>query len=512
MYSSVLALFSRALRVDVRSRGSHLARLGLVVAIYLSVLQVQMMALWGGVGAPGLSFFRSILWLNLIVLTLVGIGAFSSTITEEKEEDSLGLLRMAGVDSLGLLLGKTGGRLIQALALVIVQYPFTLLSITFGGVAIAQIQAAYFALAAYVLLLAGLGSLCSTISQTSRGSARLLVLAVTFHGIAAGLCAAWDFELARTGRTSLLQPLANLLSTSCVFLQTGEILTTGFASSVWTVQVVSNGAVGLLCFLLSWALFDVCSRSPHTEPMSRGFLTTGLGGFRWFNPGRPWTNPLAWKDYHFAAGGIAGLMIRAACYLGLFAVIYWFSPPGTALKDMCRVFLAIQLAALPFDASLLISRALQDEVRGQTIPALVMLPRSVPSIVYSKLGGALRGLIPGLACLVIAFAGSDLLSEWIDPSNWRQYSYVVFFLPNLLLLPHLTAVIALVARWGATPLAIVGLYVVQSAEGMLFMPLFLLTGAFSMELYLVLMGTTNVALCVACHFEVMRRFRKLADK
>ena len=510
MYSSVLALFSRALRVDVRSRGSHLARLGLVVAIYLSVLQVQMMASW--LGAPGLQFFKSILWLNLIVLTLVGIGAFSSTITEEKEEDSLGLLRMAGVDSLGLLLGKTGGRLIQALALVIVQYPFTLLSITFGGVAIAQIQAAYFALAAYVLLLAGLGSLCSTISQTSRGSARLLVLALVVHGVAAGLSAAWGFELARTGQTSLFQPAASLLSTSCVFLQTGEILTTGFSSSVWTVQVVSNVAVGLLCFLLSWALFDVCSRSPHTEPLSRGFLTTGLGGFRWFSPGRPWTNPLAWKDYHFAAGGIAGLMIRAACYVGIFAAVMYFSQPVNDLKSVCRIFLAIQMAALPFDASLLISRALQDEVRGQTIPALVMLPRSVPSIVYSKLGGALRGLIPGLACLVIAFAGSGLLPEWLASPNWWQYSYVVAFLPNLVLLPHLTAVIALVARWGATPLAIVGLYVVQTAESMLFMPLFFLGAPFSMELYLVLMGTTNVALCVACHFEVMRRFRKLADK
>jgi len=47
-------------------------------------------------GAPGLRFFYGISYLNLAFLTLLGISFFSTSISEEKEEDTLGLMLMAG--------------------------------------------------------------------------------------------------------------------------------------------------------------------------------------------------------------------------------------------------------------------------------------------------------------------------------------------------------------------------------------------------------------------------------
>lgn len=509
MYSGVLALLLRSLRMDVRSRGAHLARLGLMVAIYLSIIQVQLTGAW--VGAPGLSFFTSILWLNLTFVTLIGLSAFSSVITEEKEEDTLGLLQMAGVSPLALLLGKVGGRLFQALALLVVQYPFARLSITLGGVGVEQVRAAYISLAAYVVMMAGLGVLFSTISRTSRAAARLMVLALILYGLIPWACGMQVARLAANGATSLFRPVLEVVSQVSLYIQLGQILSTGYQSPFMNVVVASNMLLGVACFLLAWALFAIMPQSQYTESVVRELPTTNAGLLRWCRPGRPTFNPLVWKEFYFAVGGIPGLLVRTGFYIGLFALLYVVSAatgvdtkPSTAFA----VFLMAHVAILPIDASLLVSRSMQDEVRGQTIASLVMLPQSVPSIVYAKLTGAMLGLIPGIFSLMIALVGSGLIGR---VQSFEELIFL-FIVPYLLLLPHLTAVIALVARWGATPLAIGALYAIQTVESMLLLPVVLIFQGAPTEMYLACLGLMNIALCIACHFEVMRRFRKLAEK
>lgn len=510
MFSGVLALLSRSLRVDVRSRGMHLGRLGLLVMIYFSIIQINLQSLW--MSAPGLGLFKSILFLNLLFLTLVGIGSFASAITEEKEEDSLGLLQMAGVNSIGLILGKVGGRLIQVLTLLMVQYPFALLSITMGGVNVGQIRAAYISLAAYAILLAAIGVFWSTVCQNTRGSSLATVITVVLYWLIPWCCGLWvDFTVSSTG-TSLFLPLGTVISKSCIFLQTGEILTTGYSSPFWNEQVISNVLGGVAIFGAAWLVFDVCSRQPRSEPMSRGFVAQSTRKWNPFKPGRVLPEALVWKDFHFVAGGIAGLLVRTACYLSFFGLVCYLNSQSD-FSESCIIFLCCELAILPFDASLLVSRAMQDEVRGQTISSLVMLPRSVPMIVYPKLAGALLGLIPGIFCGIVAIVCSGLLPYWLKPDNWEGGFVMFFFIPHLLLLPHLTAVIALVVRWGATPLAIGAIYAIQMVETMLLVALFVVLGNLGFEFgILFLMALMNIGLCIGCHFEMLRRFRKLAEK
>ncbi|HEY4261921.1 MAG TPA: hypothetical protein VGM98_17250, partial [Schlesneria sp.] len=95
MFQGVLALVGRSLRVDSRSLQSHLARFGLIAAIYVVLCVAQ----WNSTsfGAPGLRFFYGIGYLNLAFMTLLGISFFSTSISEEKEEDTLGLMLMAGI-------------------------------------------------------------------------------------------------------------------------------------------------------------------------------------------------------------------------------------------------------------------------------------------------------------------------------------------------------------------------------------------------------------------------------
>lgn len=139
MFPGILALVERSLRADARSLASHLARFGLIVAIYIALCVGLEQSAW--FGAPGLRFFTGIAYLNVTFMSLLGIGYFSTTISEEKEEHTLGLMLMAGISPLGILIGKSGGRLLQALLLIAVQYPFTLLAITMGGITTAQVNA-----------------------------------------------------------------------------------------------------------------------------------------------------------------------------------------------------------------------------------------------------------------------------------------------------------------------------------------------------------------------------------
>src|SRR5258708_7655032 len=166
MFNGIYALLERSLRIDARAWSTHLARLGLVGAIYFSLCFALLTSFM--FGAPGLRFFEWIAYLDATFMTLLGIGFFSTLISEEKEEDTLGLMLMAGISPLGILIGKSGGRLWQSLLLIAVQYPFVLLAVTMGGVMNAQVWAMTLALLAYMVFLVGFGLLCSTLARRSQ--------------------------------------------------------------------------------------------------------------------------------------------------------------------------------------------------------------------------------------------------------------------------------------------------------------------------------------------------------
>ena len=170
------ALVERAMRVDTRLARTHLIRLGFALLILLFVVQVQLNM--GRYSAPGRDVFRYMCWVNFFLLNLAGVSFFSTVITEEKEEMTLGLLRMAGISPVGILLGKVTPRLLGVVLLLSVQLPFTILAITLGGVAINQILAAYVALLSFAVLLAGLGAFLSTVCARSSLAASLTTAAM----------------------------------------------------------------------------------------------------------------------------------------------------------------------------------------------------------------------------------------------------------------------------------------------------------------------------------------------
>jgi ABC-type transport system involved in multi-copper enzyme maturation permease subunit len=462
MFQGLLALLGRSLRVDARSWQVHLARVGLMVAIYVSLS----VAVFTGArfGAPGLQFFRSIVWLNVAFLTLLGIGFFSTAITEEKEEDTLGLMQMAGISPVRILLGKIGGRLFQALLLILVQYPFTLLAVTMGGVTSTQIRCAFVGLGAFMLLLAGFGLFCSTVAPRSRTSSGLIILGLVLY--VAIPYAAYEFhqflidnEIVESA--SMWGGLLEWIGNSCLYLQINTIMTSTFNESPFSAQAISNIVGGLVCFFAAWALFPLCTRNPSTESVSRGMLSHKKASWRILSPGRPGTNPHYWKDFYFTGGGLGMILVRVAFYVALWCVSYvlcefwWGSNSFQGQYPNQRAIFMYQLLVLfiiTIELALVLTRCLNDEVRNQTLATLVMLPESLNSIVYSKLLGGVSACLPGLVCL---FTVSSLTTAgWHHTGEFFDEAAGYFFLAHFLLVPHLAMVLGLYLRWGCVPLAV----------------------------------------------------------
>lgn len=495
MFHGVFTLVGRSLRLDERSLLVHLARLGLLTAIYASLCLSLINRGW--FGAPGLQFFYGGAYLNLLFVSLTGISFFSTPITEEREEDTLGLMLMAGISPLGILLGKSGGRLLQALLLITLQYPFTLLAITMGGVTHRQVGAVYLGLTAYVVLLAGFGLFCSTISVNNRTAATRMIYGVSAYVLIPMISSAvrWWFK----GAVSWLDPVVEF----SVVQQIGVIMTTGFGDSIVSWQVSGNLALGGVFFGLAWLLFGRCSQLVATDIESRGLVALNEGWKRWLSPGRCWGNSFLWKDFYFSAGGPAMIPIRLTFCIGLYllAVVRAAAMGAVGIDDlevtMFQVFLSL---ALVVDAGRVMSRSLHDEIRGQTLASICMLPESSWATIYWKFAGALLGCLPLLLVDAIVTVGTEtgrhnFYSILDEPAG-------MFVLFCFLLIPNLAAFLAVYLRWGAVSLsAAIAVTVFYTT---------LVTVRNPTNNWLYLYATIVLAASLACHLGIARRLRVLA--
>src|SRR4051794_6274954 len=101
MTSPLLALFIRSLREDSRLKFTYFSRAAQVCVLLLELYSTQSSMGWAN--APGLEFFESVAMADLAFIALAGMSYFSSAISEEKEEDTLGLLRMTNLNALSIL-------------------------------------------------------------------------------------------------------------------------------------------------------------------------------------------------------------------------------------------------------------------------------------------------------------------------------------------------------------------------------------------------------------------------
>ena len=517
----ILALFFRSLRTESRSLRIHMLWFLLMIVIYLTLWIVREST--SSFGAPGMYFFQSVMYLNAAFISLLGISYFSTVISEEKEEDTLGLMTMAGINSLGILLGKSTSRLFQVALLLAIQYPFTLLAVTMGGLLPTQILSAYMSLLSYTILLANVGLLCSVACRTNRNASGLttfwllgyMSIPLFAYGGMMYLTTQYGWTDTTPWQYVVLTGL-RWVSLSNVAGNIYQATTTGHQFS-WSIQIVGNALGGLICFLLAWLLFGIVAKEPAPETSSRGMVARRTNRhLSWFSAGRAWDQPLVWKDFFFTAGGWAGLIIRCLLYGGLYGLCYsanrpWYYNPNAAIRweDVTHGFQFFAHPLLAIDIALSASRLFHDEIKGQTLSSLLMLPQSIPALVYSKMAGCALATLPGIISLVVSIflpGGTEFRRILDRPEFWC-------WLMNLLFMIHLTALLSLYLRSGAFVAALgitagtmvmTGCFIAMlsfgsrsnnTAEGMIGMAAFALALA-----------------CLFCHVMIISRMPVLGEK
>ncbi|MHC4994033.1 MAG: ABC transporter permease [Planctomycetota bacterium] len=515
-----LALTVRSLRTDNRSLLSYALRFLLVGFVFFTLITFQQNM--SNMSAPGLEFFRVVVYIDLVAIAVIGVSFFSSVITEEKEDMTLGLLKMTGLNPVSILMGKSISRLINGLFLLLAQLPFTMLAVTMGGVDQRQVLAAYVTLGAFMLLVYGLALLASTVSKRSRGAAAitLLALAALLVGPFLGLgIVQWMKYIDLITRTGVVvttyQGFFDYSLQANAFYRIDQIMTSGYSGPVlFHGQAISNSAMSVILFGLAWLAFNRFSLDDTASAPGRGFALIWRKkdlAKKW--AGRAWGNAIEWQGFHFAAGGYWGAGFR---FLGLGALFalwvffeYWTSG-GTfdGRFDFDEIGGATMLSALfvaGAHAVLLAGSLFQDEVRDQTLSSLALLPVSMGQIAYAKLRGALLALAPCLIWFGVGVALNpedffDILEDLLtEVGGWYLISTVVFYL-------HVVAILSLYARRGAAALAF-GLYVLGAFVFGMFVALSNINaveGLFVMVTFFQFLG------CCVIHPWIANRLKELA--
>lgn len=456
---ATLALMTRAIRHDARSWRTYAAR-GALVLIQLLALSSATIQFAGATPA-GLRYFTAVVATNWVFILLVSLHYFGSAIAEEKEDGTLTLLRMTRLSPLAILLGKAASRLLGVAMLLLAQLPFTLLAVTLGGVSTTQVLAAYVALFGFSVLLGAICLLASTIASSTRRAAGLagVMLFTLFAGPWIALrVISWYDANAAWSLTATLQGLALWTSQQWVGTRLTTITATGFAgpiidtTSPATDQLLGNLGLAVACFAFNWAAFDRLTLREQPV-LSRGA----------FLPVRKtratqrvvWSSPLAWKDYHFVAGGTRYLIFKFLGYGALMAAIALFSE--TRLRNAHYVVIWVAIPAAILEVAVIASRVYAVEVREQTLPVLRMLPLSTAEWAYGKLGGALLGAAPVLLWLGLGMLPE--LDELFDNIVFDFDGFLAFgvFVALVVAYWHLTALLSLYTR-GAVILAAIATF------------------------------------------------------
>ncbi len=418
MLHGTFVFMKQALRQDTRFYSPSLMRLGI-----LFITITSLTSSWSGSlssSGVGLELIGILTFWNLFLIGLLSIPYFSSVITEEKEAQTIGLLRMTGIRPISILLGKSIPRQLNAILLLTIQFPFTLLAITLGGVLTHQVIAVYCSVLSFLFMIANICLFSSVFCNRSRSASWLSFGIIITVPIVATVLSAIN------GATSFMMyhDIAEYLLGIIPAYRIYEILSTGFSESVIGYQFYTNMGIGLFFFILSWMTFNLFVKSEFSglapvrglkKKKSLVFEADGSVSNR--KVSRVWDNAIRWKEFYFAAGGYKYYKWKFILYPAIsvvFMVVFNFG--GSANFNDLAVLFGGTLQVTMFIAILLeiaisVAKLFRDEINWKTYTDIYMLPFSIEEIAIKKMTGALLGLFPAVFYLILGMLINSMFND-----------------------------------------------------------------------------------------------------
>ena len=450
----ILALFIRSLRETIRGASFAWMRAGMATIVLITLMFFKGV---DSLGAAGMEFFPPFAVYNACMIAVAAMSYFASAITEEKEEQTLGLLRMTDLSALAILFGKSTSRILSGIILLAVQFPFALLSITLGGMTWEQIAIVYVLLCAFLIFAANLGLLASVLTPTSAKAALLTGFAGFFYLFPKAILAfiGWiGFQLLDVSIPVAVNDLADMwgnYSGPSAFFETLQLRGTG---ELWKQSTIVFLIAATVCFALAWMLFG---RFARDEPVAarRTEKKSKLGWLK-RRAGRTWADAVAWKDFHFIHGGWRTFWLKFAIYVGLFALAVSETPSwNNQFENVVMMAFAWGLFVLFWELVISASRIYRLEQRGLTLGSLYVLPQDIPALQRSKRRALLIAFIPvGCFLLFGAFFGALLTLPNVFKSGESFFVaiQIVILLPLEVVFHYrLVCWLSMRLKWGGIP-------------------------------------------------------------
>ncbi len=434
----IFALFVRSLREQSRAKFTSLSRgaIALVLLLFIAMNERS----FTNQSAPGQSVLVMLVMVNFFVIAIFGLSTFASAITEEKEDDTLGLLQMTRLNPLAILLGKSTARLCEGLLLLAVQVPFTMLCITLGGVSMDQVLRCYAILAAFLFFLCNVALMWSVICRrTSRATSMTTLTGIVIYVLPLFLLTV-GLSSRNNGRTMWTWPESFAqwcFSINPVYDLMRTVEPRGgmpFASDSVTASLIG----GVMAFSLAWMLFNPCCNSAAEAAAPRRDKSPVPNGRRTVRS-RPGRHAIAWKDFHFLSGGPRGLFIRSVVYVAIGMLLVWWmatmNSSGPRRKDIGIAFWMFGLLSFTTEFGIVSGRIFGIERKRKTLGTLYTLPLGTGRLIREKILGALPQLIPAVALALLGLAmifarpdGSSLKmsGNFLAGLNLTISTYVLF--------------------------------------------------------------------------------------
>jgi hypothetical protein len=406
-------------------------------------------------GAPGLVLFVALIGLNFLFIVVAGVPIFVTCIAEEKEEQTLGLLRMTNLSIGAILFGKSTSRLATLLVIMAAQLPFLLLAVTLGGVMKSQVAAAVIALLGLMILIANIALLWSVICQRAGPAICLsfgtLWLLAVLPGTLQSLVqfAASSQMLAND---PLLAPWIQQANAILTFVHSfspfqhfSMIMSAGYGGAIVSRSFVGCLLIAAFCFALSWMLFDRCTRKPTDQaprPVGRA-----NGRLAIIAPDRTWHSAVLWKDFYFLAGGKGVMVLKTFVALCILVAAYQESgrlePASTLFSFWIFLEFAFHGAGL-----------FQQEIQEKTLAILYGLPIRWGDIIRQKIRARLLAMLPPLGGWALAFFSDFAL-------NQETILGLVAATTIAILLGYVSCWFSFRMRWGAPFVAAIAILMVN---------------------------------------------------
>jgi len=532
MFRGTLALFNQTLRKDSRKLSVHI-----VLMLFVSCL---LLMIWQGnatgvrFGAPGLRLFQSIVFVNFWFIVLAGFSYFSSAITEEKEEGTLGLLKLTGMSPLVLLFGKSTSRIVFACLFLAVQIPFVQLAVTMGGLKSPHIWAAYLALASFMYFVANLGLFCSVVSKSSTMAAIGVFVFGLLFGVLWGLSnvilTVFLDSLgsnSESGLYSFLWWTKYFIVGEPTLFRLRDVLSRGIDETMVASHVWTSLLWGTFFFWMSWISFEK-STTELAQPKQRPIVdyrallprreqgeNSGDKPRRLHlrkNLNRPGNHPIAWKDFHLLAGGYIAMQLKWIIYgaIVVLGIIYVLVEGRGALReDIAGVVVCVGLFFFALETTYLAGRLFRDEIRSQTWDSLVLLPKSFRELVYGKVVGCVYSLIPALVLIVVGFLiapDTHLKELFYNTDHFLRYTLLVIQFVTFL---HLVVYLSLLMLWGSLPITLFISFVVLRLSGAF---IYLGSGALYAITTQLIFTIIFAVIGVSLHILIGKRLKSLAAR